>query len=210
MPLSFALVSLLSLLLFYFGTGRNKRLVLIFIGWQVVVGSLALAGIFSNKPFTFPVVLIGTVIFSLFYLQNIDKQQLNTKTLVSIHVLRIPVELLLYGLFLEKKVPQLMTFSGWNFDILIGISALLLLLYSYFTQKQITKRFLLIWNGIGIVFLLIIVSLAILSSPLPIQQLAFEQPNIAVLAFPYCFLPSCVVPLVLLSHILLIRQARRK
>lgn len=210
MPLLFSLVSLLSLLLFYFGTGRNKLLVLLFISWQVVVGSLALAGTFTNKPLIFPIVLIGTVLLSVFYLQKIDKQQLNTKILVAIHTLRIPVELLLYGLFLEKKVPQLMTFSGWNFDILIGISALLLLFYSHFTQKQVGQRFLLTWNSIGIVFLLIIVSLAVLSSPLPIQQLAFEQPNIAVLMFPYCFLPSCVVPLVLLSHILLIRQARRK
>lgn len=58
----------------------------------------------------------------------------------------------------------------------------------------------------GILFLLFIVSIAILSSPLPIQQLAFDQPNIALLIFPYTFLPTCVVPIVLMSHILLLKM----
>ncbi|MEM9987092.1 MAG: hypothetical protein AAF804_18515, partial [Bacteroidota bacterium] len=46
------------------------------------------------------------------------------------------------------------------------------------------------------------VGIAILSAPLPFQQLAFEQPNVAVLRFPYVLLPGVVVPLVLLSHLL--------
>jgi hypothetical protein len=40
----------------------------------------------------------------------------------------------------------------------------------------------------------------------PFQQFAFDQPNIAVLYFPFIWLPSCVVPLVLLSHLAAIRQ----
>ncbi len=100
-----------------------------------------------------------------------------------------------------------MTFKGWNFDILIGFSALVLLVYALITNKKFNKQFFIIWNIIGIVFLLFIVALAILSSPLPIQQLAFEQPNIAVLEFPYCLLPTCVVPIVLMSHILLLRSS---
>ena len=38
------------------------------------------------------------------------------------------------------------------------------------------------------------------------QQLAFEQPNIAVLRFPYVLLPGIVVPLVGLSHLLHLKQ----
>jgi hypothetical protein len=103
-----------------------------------------------------------------------------------------------------------MTFSGWNFDILTGISAFLLLLYIVLTKRKLNSLFFLVWNIIGILFLLIIVSLAILSAPFPIQQFAFNQPNIAVLEFPYCFLPTCVVPIVLLSHLLLTGQQRKR
>ncbi len=103
-----------------------------------------------------------------------------------------------------------MTFAGWNFDILIGLSALIILLYQISSKRKVSRHFSIIWNIIGIIFLLFIVSLAILSSPLPIQQFAFAQPNIAVLEFPYCFLPTCVVPIVLISHILLINEQKKR
>ncbi|HUQ96495.1 MAG TPA: hypothetical protein VM010_02440, partial [Chitinophagaceae bacterium] len=37
-------------------------------------------------------------------------------------------------------------------------------------------------------------------------QLAFDQPDIAVLYFPFVLLPGVVVPVVLLSHLAAIRQ----
>jgi hypothetical protein len=39
-----------------------------------------------------------------------------------------------------------------------------------------------------------------------VNGFAFDQPNIAVLYFPFNWLPSCIVPLVLLSHLAAIRQ----
>jgi len=45
-----------------------------------------------------------------------------------------------------------------------------------------------------------------LSARTPFQQLAFDQPNIGVTLFPFVWLPSVVVPLVLVSHIAAIRQ----
>lgn len=204
---SFLIISLLSLLLFYYGTGKNKGLLLFFAIWQLVVGRLASLNVFETKPNLFPLVILGTVLLTFFTLKRIDKQKLNTKILLSIHVLRIPVELVLFQLFLQDKIPNLMTFKGWNFDILIGISALIILIYQLTNKRKINRQFFVIWNITGIAFLLFIVSVAILSSPLSVQLLAFEQPNIAVLEFPYCYLPTCVVPVVLMSHLLLIKNA---
>jgi hypothetical protein len=97
-----------------------------------------------------------------------------------------------------------MTFQGYNFDILIGLSAVAILLYGSVTHNPLSKSFVLIWNLTGLLFLTIIVVMAILSSPLPIQQFAFQQPNVAVLKFPYVFLPAYIVPIVYLSHLLTI------
>jgi len=36
---------------------------------------------------------------------------------------------------------------------------------------------------------------------LPIQQFAFEQPNRAVLYFPFIWLPSVVIPIFIFSHL---------
>ena len=195
------------MLLFYFGTGRDKRLLFVYTAWQLAVGSFAVGNVFKERPNLFPFVLLGTVILTFLTVKQIEKKKINAKILLGVHTLRIPVELTLYQLYLQNKIPYLMSFKGWNFDILIGFSALVLLVYALITNKKFNKQFSIIWNIIGIVFLLFIVALAILSSPLPIQQLAFEQPNIAVLEFPYCLLPTCVVPIVLMSHILLLRSS---
>ena len=202
----FIIIGLLSLLLLYLGTDFGKRLLLLFVGWQIIVGTLALLKVFEKNPNLFPLLILGTIALTFIVLKRIDKQKLNPKILLAIHILRIPVELILFQLYLQSKIPNLMTFKGWNFDILVGVSALAILVYQLFSKRKINRHFFTIWNIIGTVFLFIIVSFAILSSPLPIQQFAFDQPNIAVLEFPYIFLPTCIVPIVLMSHLLLIKK----
>lgn len=203
---SFILLSLLSLILFYFGTGKDKRLFSFFAIWQLIIGSVALTGFFEKHPLSLPAVMFGTIVLTIYILRKIKYQKPSISLLLSIHILRIPVELILFILFLNGKIPKLMTFEGWNFDIISGITALILLLYVLFSRKSIPKIVLQLWNFMGLILLFTIVTLAILSAPLPIQQFAFDQPNIAVLSFPYCHLATCVVPIVLMSHILLLRK----
>jgi hypothetical protein len=69
---------------------------------------------------------------------------------------------------------------------------------------------MLLWNCGGILLLSVIVTIAVLSAPLPFQQLAFKQPNVAVLQFPFTWLPAYVVPVVLLSHIIFIKKISAK
>lgn len=68
----------------------------------------------------------------------------------------------------------------------------------------------MLWNLICLGLLLNIVVLAILSAPSPFQILAFDQPNIAITHFPYVWLPSVVVPIVLFSHLVAIRYFYKK
>ncbi|MCR4033506.1 MULTISPECIES: hypothetical protein [Flavobacterium] len=175
-----------------------------------MIGILAGSKIFESKPYLFPLVILVTLTITFLALRQIGTEKINTNILLSIHVLRIPVELVLFELFLQDKIPYLMTFKGWNFDIINGISALAILIYQIISRRKIKNQFFFLWNISGILFLIFIVSLAILSSPLPIQQFAFEQPNIAVLEFPYCFLPTCIVPIVLMSHILFLKSLNTK
>jgi hypothetical protein len=122
-----------------------------------------------------------------------------------LHIVRIPVELVLFWLFTNKTIPELMTFEGRNFDILSGLSAPIIYYYA-FVKKKINRNIMLLWNFVCLGLLINIVIHAILSAPFPFQQLAFSQPNRAVLYFPFIWLPGCIVPLVLLSHLAAIRQ----
>jgi hypothetical protein len=97
-----------------------------------------------------------------------------------------------------------MTFEGHNFDILSGLTAPFIY-YSVFVQKKLSNRYLLIWNILCLVLLLNIFITAVLAAPFRFQQLAFQQPNIAILYFPFAWLPSCIVPVVLFSHLASVR-----
>ena len=93
-----------------------------------------------------------------------------------------------------------MTFEGRNFDILAGITAPLIA-WLAFRGGKINRPLLIVWNIFALILLINIVVNAVLSFPSPFQQFAFEQPNLAVLYFPFQWLPSVIVPIVLFSHL---------
>jgi len=74
--------------------------------------------------------------------------------------MRLPVELVLYQLFLQRIIPGIMTFRGWNFDILTGISAIPLTIYRVISPKGPGRTLLLLWNVTGILPLSVIVCIA--------------------------------------------------
>jgi hypothetical protein len=65
---------------------------------------------------------------------------------------------------------------------------------------------LIAWNLACLLLLANVVITAILSVPTPFQQFAFEQPNIAMLYFPFVWLPCLVVPAVVFAHVVCLRQ----
>lgn len=135
--------------------------------------------------------------------QFIDSLPLNNLTYLN--VVRIPVEIVLFWLFLNKAIPELMTFEGRNFDILAGITAPFIA-YFGLTKGKLSRQIILVWNFICLGLLLNIVANALLSAPFPFQKFAFDQPDIAILNFPISWLPTFIVPIVLFGHLTSIRQ----
>lgn len=99
-----------------------------------------------------------------------------------------------------------MTFAGQNFDILAGLTAPLV----WYFYDKLPVRLRQAWHIAGILLLTNIVVTALLSAPLPFQQLAFEQPNVGILQAPYNLLPAVVVPLVYAAHFIGLRTLRKK
>ncbi|GAB2604414.1 hypothetical protein [Spirosoma areae] len=131
--------------------------------------------------------------------------RLPIRTLTYLNVVRIPVELVLFGLFMYDQIPELMTFAGRNLDILAGLTAPLAGGWATRSSSS-NRRKLVVWHILALLLLINIVALAVLSAPVPFQQLAFEQPNVGVLKFPFVGLPGVVVPIVLFGHLVSIRQ----
>lgn len=212
MELTFIGIAIVAFLLFYLGTG--KKVVILFIGllWLTIFGFLAYANFFLNTS-AFPPrmlwMLIPVFVLVIIGYKNISSQDVKPIYLMAIHTLRLPIELILYQLFLIGGIPKHMTFLGWNFDVLIGISAIFFLAYYLFANKKLNATIFRLWNIVGLLFLLTIVLIAVLSAPSPIQLFALENPNIALLTFPYTLLPAGIVPIVLLSHLLSLKIKRQ-
>lgn len=207
----FCILALYTMLTFYAGTGKNNKLWWAFGAWSAIVSILAWLGFYENTsafPPRMAFILLPIILLCLYVFRQVKDSRLDLRLLTAVHIVRIPVELFLYQLFLEKSVPEIMTYSGWNFDILMGITAIPVLAYIVFRKGKVNKLLMRVWNIWGIIMLTIIVVTAILSIPTPFQQLAFEQPNVAVLTFPYILLPATIVPLVYLSHILALRKVK--
>ena len=137
----------------------------------------------------------------------IDSLPLNLLTYI--HIVRIPVEIALLLLARKGFIPDIMTFEGRNYDIVAGITAPLVA-YFGITKGHMNKTMLIGWNLICLALLMNIVVMGVLSAPLPFQQMAFEQPNVAVLIFPFSWLPTVIVPIVLFSHLVSLRQIMKR
>ena len=221
--IGFTLTTLLSLVFFYIAmqkaTPKSGRinLILALIGlWMVFQAVLAFNGFYLKGLDTlpprfllavFPPLLTIIIVFVLPAGRRfVDGLALTPLTYL--HVVRIPVELILYALFVNQAIPEIMTFAGRNFDILAGISAPLIA-YFGLQQQKISRRIMLVWHVLALALLLNIVTIAVLSLPTPFQQFGLDQPNWGVLHFPFNWLPAVVVPLVLFAHLVAIRRLIR-
>jgi hypothetical protein len=182
--------------------------------WLTIQVILSLNYVYKNNISSFPpkILLFGIlpafIMILLLFVTPKGKQfidNISMKHLTYLHVIRIPVEIVLYWLFIIKAVPELMTFEGRNYDILSGISAPIIA-YFGIDKGKINNKIILGWNIICLLLLINIIANAFLSTPTTMQRFAFEQPNIAIFYFPFSLLPTFIVPIVLLAHLISIRR----
>lgn len=222
-PVVFSVTTVATLILFYLSVKFSANdatslkaniTAMVMTIWLTVQAAITLMGIYYSDFMTLPpkILLIGVlptllVMAYLFATHNGRKfiDNLSLKHIHWLHIVRFPVEIVLFWLFLHNTIPQLMTFEGRNFDIISGITAPVVA-YFGFTKPKLDRIILLAWNFICLGLLFSIVINALLSAPTPLQQFAFDQPNVAIFYFPYSWLPTFIVPVVLFCHLVAIRQ----
>jgi hypothetical protein len=190
----------------------GKLLLFLTAFWMVFQASLALGGFYQNTsalpPRIFAFAVLPALLLSIAYVAVFGKSfvaKVPLTTLTLLHVIRVPVEISLLWLFQSGQIPQLMTFEGRNFDILSGLTAPLVW-YFAFRGGDLRRPLLIVWNVFALLLLVNIVTIAVLAFPSPLQQIAFEQPNRAIVYFPFVWLPAVVVPIVFFSHIAALYQ----
>ncbi|WP_221392645.1 hypothetical protein [Dyadobacter sp. NIV53] len=208
----FIITTFLTVWQFYNAANKSKGFLILILVWMALQFLLVQTG-FYNNPNAFPPRLVfqltPTLIFILIQFFTVRGRKfidnLDIKKLTLLHTIRIPVEIVLYYLFVAQVIPEIMTFEERNFDIVAGITAPLMF-YFGFVKNKLPRKTMIIWNLISLALLINIISIAILSIKSPFQQFGLNETNTALGYFPFNWLPSVVVPIVLFSHFATLRQ----
>ena len=204
--LAFLITVGVTILLFFYANGRKRWLLLVLLGWSILQSVLAYSGFYQTTntfPPRFILVLLPTTLLIMVGLLPKYRDELlkgrNQALSTFLHAVRVPVEVVLLFLFLNKMIPELMTFEGRNFDVIAGLTAPIMGVL--ILTKRASRSMLIGWNVMALVLVTLILFHGILSSELPFQQFGFEQPNRAINYFPFVLLPAVVVPIILYTHL---------
>ncbi|MDZ4821984.1 MAG: hypothetical protein SH856_00825 [Flavobacteriales bacterium] len=191
---------------------RTHLAALLILFWLIFQSTLSLNMWYQDTAaipphLMFPVVVTLVLITAMFLIQRGKRfmDALNIEWLTWIHIVRIPVELCLWWLAQERLVPWDMTFEGRNFDIVTGITAPFIA-YFGIRKNKLPAWVIVSWNIVAMGLLFNVVITAALSLQSPMQFLNFDQPNRAVVLFPFIWLPAFIVPVVLFSHLVVLRR----
>jgi hypothetical protein len=176
-------------------------------GFLLVTGLLALQGSFAKLdafPPLLPIVTLVAFVGIGFFVASKRVGEwltyLPQTALIALQSFRFFVELILFRLAKTPLIPVEMTFTGRNFDILIGASAPVFAFYLYKkkSEPEKTRLPLLVWNGLGLLLLAQVLITGFMMRPVGLGL------------FPYIWLPSFLVPFGVLLHALSIRKLRSK
>lgn len=122
--------------------------------------------------------------------------------LVSVQGFRLPLELAMHAMYERGVMPQQMSYSGRNFDIVTGTTALIV---GAVVWRRGGPRWLVgAWNVLGLVLLVNVVTIAILSTP-TFQAFGADRLNVWVTYPPFVWLPAVMVLAALAGHLVIFR-----
>lgn len=192
---------------------RRWQFPVILVFGLVLPGWLAWTGQLNSYTPPPPVLLLvagitaGTVLLARSATGKALADTLPLQWLVGFQGFRILVEYCLHRLSLEGLVPPVMTWSGRNLDVITGLLALPL---AWLLAKgRCERRWLLMWNWLGLALLANIVVVAVLATPVPFRLFTDQPVNRLPHTFPFVWLPTVLVQAALLGHLLVFRALKR-
>ena len=128
--------------------------------------------------------------------------------LVGFQSFRLPLELLMHEAYDAGLMPVQMSYSGLNFDIITGATALVVA--ARVAAGRGGARLVRGWNIVGSLLLCNIIVVSLLSTPTPLRVFRTPPANTWVSTAPYVWLPAVMVALAVLGHIVVYRAVRER
>jgi hypothetical protein len=128
--------------------------------------------------------------------------------LVGVQAFRLPLELMMHRAYEYGLMPKQMSYSGLNFDIITGLSAIIVVVL--LATGRAGVRTVRAWNWLGTILLVNIIVIAALSAPTPWRVFGEGVANVWITTAPYVWLPAVMVAFAILGHIVTFRALRGK
>ncbi|QOD61602.1 hypothetical protein H9I45_03895 [Polaribacter haliotis] len=202
--ISFILATIYTIFAFIKSNHLKKTTLPILIIWSLFISVLAFFGFYhykaGDKISTFIFVLLPAAIFITYLIRNKTfYQNRDFRWSTAVHFVRLPIELLLFQLAIREWLPMEMTYKGWNFDIIPGVTSIILVIWMQY--GTVNKKLLLGWNVLGLIFILFILTNGFLSQELIYKNFNYSVPNRGIAYFPMILLAGIIVPIVIYTHI---------
>lgn len=185
---------------------------LAFAGWLLLTGLLAASGRFADftaRPPLLPLIVVGAMIGAVGFARSrygrAIVEYVPLCALIVFHTFRFVLELAMNQASNDQVMPRAMSFHGYNFDIVTGVTALLL---AVALHHNVAPRWLVLaWNIMGLGFLVIVAGVAIANTPL-FDALGPSQRNTWIAHAPFIWLPTVLVPAALAGHLMIFAKLR--
>lgn len=178
------------------------------VGFLTFLAVLALTGVlarFDLRPPPLMLWMVSTLGSAVALgLSPLGKRlsELPLVALVGFQAFRLPLELVMHRAAVEGVMPSVMSYGGYNFDIVSGATALVLGVA--LARGAVPKAVIVAWNVLGSVLLAVIVTVAFLATPL-VRAFGEAQINAWITQFPYSWM-AVMVSGALLGHVVLARR----
>jgi hypothetical protein len=182
------------------------------LAWMALTWILAVRGVlmdFERQPPPFAWLVGGVLVLAaIIAFSRIGTRlaKLPLWILIGVQSFRLPLELAMHRLAERGVMPEQMSYSGRNFDIVSGATALIVaaLLRAGYGGRALAA----VWNVIGLALLVNIVTVAILSTP-AVAYFGPERLNTFVFHPPFVWLPAVMVLAALAGHLVIFRALRQ-
>jgi hypothetical protein len=204
-------------------SGRARRIdrstiiaALLAAGWLSATWTISASGVlaqFDRRPppmaFLFFAIPIVSVALAFGPIGTRLATAVPLWALVLVQAFRLPLELVMHQAVVEGVMPHQMSYSGGNFDIVTGATALIVAWL--LATGRAGHRLAMLWNIMGSLLLLNIITIALISTP-AIAAFGSEPARLNTwVAFPpFIWLPTVMVVAAMAGHLVIYRALRAR
>jgi hypothetical protein len=177
------------------------------VGWFFAALLASRLGFFQGTPTRIPTVQFGLLLpiiaGVIFYWRSSALKRIiagaSQTLLVGTQFFRVEGMIFLI-LLVGGALPGVFALPAGTGDVAVGLAAPAVA-FAFARGLRGSTGLARAWNLLGLADLAVAVTTGFLSSPSPIQKLAFDNPNTLITAFPLVIIPVFLVPLAVLLHL---------